>query len=118
MNAAPVATGLSRGGAATPAHAAHAVKIALEHANLSRATGSGILTEDEWLLDSPGAAAMVFGGALGLRRAHEGASLPVLSLATPVGFASEWLDDDAIRFGAVAADLFGHGSLTCGKARA
>ena len=32
------------------------------------ATGAGILTEQEWVLDSPGAAAMVFGEPLRLRR--------------------------------------------------
>jgi small ligand-binding sensory domain FIST len=75
------------------------------------ATGAGILTEREWVLDSPGAAAMVFGEPYRLDLPAD--DLPddavVLSLCTPSGMAAEWLDQDVRRFGAVSADLFGHG---------
>jgi hypothetical protein len=74
------------------------------------ATGAGILTEKEWILDSPGAAAMVFGGNLRLESATQaGRQSAVLSLATPTGVSADWLDHDVTRFGAVSADLAGNG---------
>lgn len=75
-------------------------------------TGAGILTEEEWLLDSPGAAAMVLGDNIHLRIAPQGKLSDeniVLSLCTPAGLTAEWLDITAQRFGAVSGDLFGHG---------
>jgi len=75
-------------------------------------TGAGILTEEEWVLDSPGAAAMVFGGNVQLTIAPQGKASDddiVLSLCTPAGLTAEWLDIPAQRIGAVSGDLFGHG---------
>lgn len=73
-------------------------------------TGAGVLTEDEWLLDSPGAAAMVFGANLHLALPR---TLPddqaILSLCTPSGLTADWLDVPAPRLGAISADLSGHG---------
>jgi small ligand-binding sensory domain FIST len=143
----PVATGLSRGGHATPEHGANAVNQALERAGLSRAngvllfltpgyasnpepalraaaraggclqvvgcTGAGILTEKEWVLDSQGAAAMVFGDPLRLQTPPPDSSLMdesiLLSLATPSGLTADWLDLPVQRIGTVSADLAGHG---------
>ena len=75
-------------------------------------TGAGILTDQEWVLDSPGAAAMVFGEPVQL-------SLPapkpryddeiLISLCTPSGLTANWLDVPARRIGAISGDLFGHG---------
>jgi len=75
-------------------------------------TGAGILTDKEWLLDSPGAAAMVLGGNIQLTIAPQESLTDedmVLSLCTPAGLTAEWLDIAARRFGAVSGDLFGHG---------
>lgn len=74
-------------------------------------TASGLITETEWVLDSPGAAAMVFGGNLRLtppepRRYHGEA---VLSFCTPRGIHAEWLDQPLQRLGAVASDLVDQG---------
>jgi hypothetical protein len=75
------------------------------------ATGAGILTEQEWILDSPGAAAMVLGPPFGL-------SIPtgswdddnvVLSLCTPSGMGAQWLDAPLRRMGATSGDLSGDG---------
>lgn len=140
-----VATGLSHGGQPDSGHAAEAVRIALERANLTRAngaivfltheyatdpepalraaarragsiqvigcTGTGILTEDEWLLDSPGAAAMVFGGDLQLEPVHDhnNDTDNIISLCTPAGLDSNWLDIPATRIGAISGDPFGKG---------
>lgn len=74
-------------------------------------TGTGVLTEDEWLLDSPGAAAMVFGGSmqLDLSSNHMDDTETLLSLCTPAGLDSDWLDVPAKRIGAISGDPFGHG---------
>jgi hypothetical protein len=75
------------------------------------ATGAGILTEEEWVLDSPGAAAMVFGEPFGFDPVLRPSAIDetVLSLATPTGLAADWLDEPYRRLGAVSADLVGHG---------
>src|SRR3989344_4913189 len=75
-------------------------------------TGAGILTDKEWLLDSPGAAAMVLGGNIHLTIAPQESLTDedmVLSLCTPAGLTAEWLDIAARRFGAASGDLFRHG---------
>lgn len=75
-------------------------------------TGAGILTEQEWVLDSPGAAAMVLGGDIQLTISPQTSCNDediVLSLCTPAGLTANWLDIPARRFGAVSGDVFGHG---------
>jgi len=71
-------------------------------------TGAGVLTEDEWLLDAPGVAAMAFGGPLQLT-ATAPEDEPRVSLCTPSGLTADWLDADVRRLGAVSGDLFGQG---------
>lgn len=77
------------------------------------ATAAGILTEEEWVLDSPGAAAMVFGDPITLAPTGPEASTDdeaiLLSLCTPSGLTADWLDIPARRLGAISGDLFGHG---------
>ena len=57
-------------------------------------TGAGILTEDEWLLDAPGAAAMVFGEGMHLSPADNDSDEPLISLCThlpallPIGWTA------------------------------
>lgn len=74
-------------------------------------TGAGVLTDQEWVLDSPGAAAMVFGGhiRLSLPTPNVAARKPILSLCTPSGLTADWLDIATPRIGAVSADLDGEG---------
>ena len=58
------------------------------------ATGAGILTEQEWVLDSPGAAAMIFTEPLQLRPPTGGDladNVTVLSFSTPSGLRADWL---------------------------
>lgn len=73
-------------------------------------TGAGLLTDQEWLLDSPGAAAMVFGGELHLG-APQGLTdeRAIVSLCTPSGLAADWLDVPAPRIGAISGDMVGQG---------
>ena len=75
-------------------------------------TGAGILTEEEWILDSPGAAAMVLSGDIQLTispQSNRNDEDIVLSLCAPAGLTAGWLDVPARRFGAVSGDIFGHG---------
>jgi small ligand-binding sensory domain FIST len=128
---------------AAPEHAANAVRLAMERAELDRVnsvllfltphyardpepalraaaraagsmqvvgcTGAGVLTDQEWLLDSPGAAAMVFGGNLHLGLPDFGTDQAVLSLCTPAGMSADWFDMPVPRIGAVSGDLAGTG---------
>jgi len=75
-------------------------------------TGAGILTEEEWVLDSPGAAAMVFSGDIHLNispQTFRDEDRIVFSLCTPAGLTASWLDVPARRFGVVSGDINGHG---------
>src|SRR5688500_2536151 len=69
------------------------------------ATAAGILTEEEWVLDSPGAAAMVFTDPI--RLAPTGPvtiddEATLVSLCTPAGLSAEWLDIPSPRLGAIS----------------
>ena len=69
-------------------------------------TGAGILTESEWVLDSPGAAAMVLAGNMQLNiapAAIRNDEEMVLSLCTPAGLTADWLDVPARRIGAISS---------------
>ncbi|MDA8420787.1 MAG: FIST C-terminal domain-containing protein [Pseudomonadota bacterium] len=72
-------------------------------------TGAGVLTEQEWLLDSPGAAAMVFGNNLRLGLPAEPGPEMIVSLCTPSGATADWFDRPPSRIGAVSGDVFGQG---------
>ncbi len=72
-------------------------------------TGAGVLTEQEWLLDSPGAAAMVFGKDLRLGLPGATEAQAVVSLCTPSGATADWFDLPVPRIGAVSGDIFGQG---------
>jgi small ligand-binding sensory domain FIST len=94
--------------APTPEPALRAAARAAGTLQVIGCTGAGVLTDDEWLLDTPGAAAMVFSGPLSL--ADQAAdSEPLLSLCTPAGLTADWLDIEHPRLGAVSGDLFGQG---------
>src|SRR3990172_6531623 len=63
-------------------------------------TAAGLLTEENWLLDSPGAAAMVFGGRFRFLMPDDNCTDPVISFVTPSGMAAEWFDRPVTRIGA------------------
>jgi len=73
-------------------------------------SASGLVTDEDWVLDSSGAAAMVLGGDLAL---VPETGIPAhqlrISLATPDGVNTDWLDVPKIRVGAISSDVFGHG---------
>ena len=73
-------------------------------------SASGLVTDEDWVLDSSGAAAMVLGGDFSI---VPDAGIPAnelrISLSTPDGVNTEWMDQTKIRVGAIASDVFGHG---------
>ena len=143
MNA-PIATGLSYGTHPIIAHAARAVSIALEKANITQAEsvllfmtpeysedaeaavrlagrtagclqvsgciGYGILTNQDWILDSPGVAAMVFGKGTAISPITSSAADAVISFSTPHDFNPNWLHDTTPHIGAIASDPLGQGN--------
>ena len=73
-------------------------------------TGAGVLTDQEWLLDAPGAAAMVFTNQVRLDLPHKSMDeQAILSLCTPAGLSADWLDIPSARIGAISGDLVGQG---------
>ncbi len=73
-------------------------------------TAAGIFTEQEWVLDTPAAAAMVFGGNVNLTAATEPAPADlILSLAAPSAVNTTWLAEPGVRFGGVSGDATGQG---------
>src|SRR3990172_12489390 len=52
-------------------------------------TAAGLLTEENWLLDSPGAAAMVFGGRFRFLMPDDNFSDPPINFVTPSRIAAQ-----------------------------
>ncbi|MDP2783320.1 MAG: FIST C-terminal domain-containing protein [Sulfurimicrobium sp.] len=76
-------------------------------------TAAGILTEEDWVLDAPAAAAMVFGSDVSLEALHEAPSDDLLlTLAAPSAIHTEWLDKPGRRFGGVSGDATGQGPFS------
>lgn len=77
----------------------------------------GIFTEEDWVLDSPAAAAMVFGDGISLLPVHSPQSDDlILTLAAPNAINTNWLTDKGVRYGGVSGDATGQGpfKVWCG----
>lgn len=90
-----------------------ALRAAAKAASCTQIIGcsaAGILTEEDWVLDAPAAAAMVFGDGESLMpvRAPEPEEM-LLTLAAPNALHTEWLDEPGRRFGAISGDATGQG---------
>lgn len=73
----------------------------------------GIFTEQNWVVDGPAAAAMVFGGDIRLlpgQQAQPGG--PLLALAAPNGINITWLSKPGERFGGISGDATGQGPFS------
>ena len=95
-------------------HPQTAITAAARVANCLQVAGcasAGLFTEEEWLLDVPAAAAMVFGDGLALRPAREEDDWR-LTMAAPNAVDNRWLDLPGRRFGAVSGDATGQGPYT------
>ena len=93
-----------------------ALRAASKAANCMQVIGcsaAGIFTEEDWVLDTPAAAAMVFGGNVALAPAHDiAADALVFSLAAPNAINSAWIKAPGQRFGGVSGDATGQGPFT------
>lgn len=73
-------------------------------------SAAGIFTEEEWVLDAPAAAAMVFGGDIALSPSPNSDPQHLrLSLAAPNAINSAWINAPGTRFGAISGDATGYG---------
>lgn len=93
-----------------------AIKAAAKAGNCTQVMGcsaSGIFTEEDWVLDTPAAAAMVFGGDLHLMRPKSlVANEPLLTLTAPNAINSTWLNNGQARYGGVSGDAIGQGPFS------
>ncbi len=92
-----------------------AIKAAAKAANCTQIVGcsaTGIFTEEDWVLDSPAAAAMVFSDiTLSTTNATTKAPL-VMTLAAPNALNSTWLNKAGLRFGGISGDASGRGPFS------
>lgn len=92
-----------------------AIKAAAKAASCTQVTGcstTGIFTEEDWVLDTPAAAAMVFGGDIRLELArHNHDQQPLLTIAAPSAINSTWLDHHT-RYGGISGDVTGQGPFS------
>lgn len=96
--------------AANPQPALLAAAKTAECTQIVGCTATGIFTESDWVLDSPAAAAMVFGDAVHLDPASQANEDDlILSLAAPHCLNTAWLTLPGHRFGAISGDATGQG---------
>jgi small ligand-binding sensory domain FIST len=89
-----------------------AILAAARAANCMQVTGCttlGVFTEEDWILDAPAAAVMVFGGEACAVPALESPEAWRLTLAAPSAIETAWLHEPARRFGGVSGDATGKG---------
>jgi len=93
-----------------------AIKAAAKAANCMQVIGcsaTGIFTEEDWVLDAPAAAAMVFGGSVSLELPNRNISnQPLLTLTAPNAINSIWLNNSNQRYGGVSGDAIGQGPFS------
>lgn len=69
---------------------------------------AGVFTEEDWVLDAPAAAAMVFGDGVSLHPSH-GEAEQTLTFSAPNALDLHWLVGGGARFGGVSGDATGRG---------
>lgn len=93
-----------------------AIKAVAKTANCTQVMGcsaTGIFTEEDWVLDAPAAAVMVFGDDVALQSPrHNITNQPLLTLSAPNAINSTWLNNGYARFGGVSGDAIGHGPFS------
>jgi small ligand-binding sensory domain FIST len=102
---------LSSDFASQPQAAITAASRAANCLQVAGCTSIGLLTEEDWLLDAPAAAAMVFGDDLELRTAGPDDDWR-LTMAAPNAVDTTWLDLPGRRYGAISGDASGQGPYT------
>jgi small ligand-binding sensory domain FIST len=96
-----------------------AIKAAAKAASCTQIIGcsaTGIFTEEDWILDSPAAAAMVFSDLnFSHAKANKNNSDLLLTLTAPSAINTTWLNPENSsepRFGGVSGDATGHGPFS------
>lgn len=96
-----------------------AIKAAAKAANSLQVIGcsaTGIFTEEDWVLDAPAAAAMVFSEAVSLQSPNANvAQQPLLTLSAPNAINSTWLNNGSQRYGGISGDAIGQGPFSVWK---
>lgn len=96
-----------------------AIRAAAKAANCTQVFGcsaTGIFTEEDWVLDAPAAAAMVFGGDITMQFARQNTTRQaLLTLTAPNAINSTWLNDGNVRYGGVSGDVVGQGPFSVWK---
>ena len=76
-------------------------------------SATGIFTEQDWVIDAPAAAAMVFADNIGLQPAVDStADELLLALTAPNAIDIRWMATPAPRFGGVSGDATGQGPFS------
>lgn len=93
-----------------------ALRAAAKAASCTQVMGcsaSGIFTEQDWVLDAPAAAAMVFGSGVSLQTpsSHD-VSQWLLALAAPNAINTLWMATPGQRFGGISGDATGQGPFS------
>jgi small ligand-binding sensory domain FIST len=92
-----------------------AIKAAAKAAGCTQVVGCsapGIFTEEDWVLDSPAAAAMVFSDNATLSVLDKDAAPFLLTLAAPNAVNNTWLNQPILRLGGISGDATGQGSFS------
>lgn len=92
------------------------IKAAAKAASCTQIIGcsaTGIFTEEDWILDSPAAAAMIFDDSISInviKNKIHGELL--MTLAAPNAMNSTWLTKPGLRFGGISGDAIGQGPFS------
>jgi small ligand-binding sensory domain FIST len=99
--------------ARAPAPALHAAAKAACCTQIMGCSAPGIFTEQDWVVDAPAAAAMVFSDGVRLQvpDIHNPEQL-LLALTAPNAINTTWMATPAIRFGGVSGDATGQGPFS------
>jgi len=94
-----------------------ALRLAAKTANCLQIMGCsapGIFTEEDWVLDAPAVAAMVFSGDISLQMPEQpiDANQLLLSLTAPNAMNISWMSGPGMRFGGVSGDAIGQGPFS------
>ncbi len=93
-----------------------AITAAAKAANCMQVFGcsaTGIFTEEDWVLDSPAVAVMVFGGNVSIQTAkHHPPEQVLLTISAPNAINSTWLNDGNARYGGISGDVVGQGPFS------
>lgn len=95
---------------------APALRAAAKAGNCTQILGcsaTGLFTEEDWVLDAPAAAAMVFNDAVRFEPpSPSAADQLLLTLAAPNALNTTWMTTPGIRFGGVSGDATGQGPFS------